>query len=51
MIPELRQAVHFKSEGTLPDEQVIAELLGMGSFWQKVSPYSLRNLTRRGRQR
>ena len=51
MIPELRQAIRFKSEGTLPDEQAIAEVLGMGSFWQKVSPYSLRNLARSMQER
>ena len=51
MIPELRQALRFKSEGTLPDEQAIAELLGMGSFWEKVSPYSLRNLAQSIRER
>lgn len=42
MIPELRQYFQFRSEGTLPGEQDIAELLGMGSFWRKVSRYSLR---------
>jgi glycerol-3-phosphate acyltransferase PlsY len=42
MIPELRQYFYFKAEGTLPGEQDIAELLGMGSFWKKVSRYSLR---------
>lgn len=42
MIPELRQYFHFKAEGTLPGEQDVAELLGMGSFWKKVSRYSLR---------
>ena len=51
MIPELRQAVRFRTEGTLPNEQAIAEVLGMGSFWEKVSPYSLRNLAQSIRER
>lgn len=51
MIPELRQAVRFQSEGTLPDQQTIAELLQMGSFWRKVEPFSIPALIQRSRRR
>jgi glycerol-3-phosphate acyltransferase PlsY len=47
MWPELRQALRFQSEGTLPDEQTIAELLQMGGFWRRVEPWSIPAVLRR----
>ncbi len=47
MYPEISQVRRFQSEGTLPDQQVIAEVLQMGSFWKKVEPYSIPSLVRR----
>jgi glycerol-3-phosphate acyltransferase PlsY len=49
MVPELRQVARFRTEATLPDEQAIAELLGMGSFWARVSPYSIPSMLGRHR--
>jgi hypothetical protein len=51
MVPELRQAIRFQVEGTLPDQQAIAELLQMGSFWRKVEPYSIPAMIDRVRSR
>lgn len=49
LIPELRQVARLRSERTMPDEQTIAELLGMGSFWARVSPYSIPSILNRRR--
>lgn len=49
LVPELRQVARFRTTKTLPDEQTIADLLGMGSFWTRVSPYSIPSLLDRRR--
>lgn len=49
MYPEIAQVRRFQAEGTLPDQQVIAELLQMGGFWAKVEPYSIPRLLKRRR--
>jgi glycerol-3-phosphate acyltransferase PlsY len=50
MIPELRQYFAFKSEGTLPDQAEIADLLGMRGAWEAVGKYSLPALFRRRKE-
>ncbi len=49
LVPELRQVARFRTRGTPPDERAVAELLGMGSFWDRVSPYSIPSLLERNR--
>lgn len=44
MLPELRQYVRLRREGDLPDEQQVAEFMGMGSVYRVVKRYSLANL-------
>ena len=51
MIPELRQYFAFQSEGTLPDQAEIADLLGIRSMWVAVRKYSIPVLLKRLRQK
>jgi glycerol-3-phosphate acyltransferase PlsY len=44
MLPELRQYFHLRREGELPDEQQVAEFMGMGSVYRVVQRLSLTNL-------
>ncbi|MFN2185528.1 MAG: glycerol-3-phosphate acyltransferase [Anaerolineae bacterium] len=44
MLPELRQYIRLRREGELPDEQEVAEFMGMGSVYRVVQRYSLVNL-------
>jgi glycerol-3-phosphate acyltransferase PlsY len=44
MLPELKQYVRLRREGQLPDEQEVAEFMGMGSVYRVVQKYSLANL-------
>jgi glycerol-3-phosphate acyltransferase PlsY len=41
MLPELRQYFRLRREGKLPDEQQVAEFMGMGSVYRVVKRYSL----------
>jgi glycerol-3-phosphate acyltransferase PlsY len=47
MWPELRQYVRLRREGKLPDEQAVAEFMGMGSVYRVVKRYSLAKLFRK----
>jgi glycerol-3-phosphate acyltransferase PlsY len=47
MLPELRQYIRLRREGQLPDEQQVAEFMGMGSVYRVVQRYSLVNLIRK----
>lgn len=49
LVPELRQVGRFRTDGSLPDEQTIAELLGMGRFWSRVSRFSIPSVLHRVR--
>jgi glycerol-3-phosphate acyltransferase PlsY len=44
MLPELLQYSRLRREGKLPDEQEVAEFMGMGSVYRVVQRYSLVNL-------
>lgn len=44
MLPELRQYIRLRREGELPDEQEVAEFMGMGSVYRVVQRCSLVNL-------
>ena len=44
MLPELRQYLRLRREGELPDEQEVAEFMGMGSVYRVVQRFSLANL-------
>jgi glycerol-3-phosphate acyltransferase PlsY len=44
MLPELRQYIRLRREGELPDEQEVAEFMGMGSVYRVVQRFSLVNL-------
>jgi glycerol-3-phosphate acyltransferase PlsY len=44
MLPELRQYFRLRGEGELPDEQQVAEFMGMGSVYHVVKRFSLTNL-------
>ncbi len=41
MLPELRQYLRLRREGELPDEQQVAEFMGMGSVYRVVQRFSL----------
>lgn len=47
MLPELRQYLSLRREGDLPDEQHVAEFMGMGSVYRVVKQYSLPKLFRK----
>lgn len=47
MLPELRQYLRLRREGDLPDEQQVAEFMGMGSVYRVVQRFSLVNLFRK----
>ena len=47
MLPELRQYIRLRREGQLPNEQQVAEFMGMGSVYRVVQRYSLVNLIRK----
>ncbi len=51
MLPELRQYFRLRKEGELPDEQQVAEFMGMGSVYRVVQRYSLSSLLRKVRAR
>jgi len=44
MWPELRQYLRLRREGELPDEQAVAEFMGMGSVYRVVHRFSVANL-------
>ena len=44
MLPELRQYSRLRREGKLPDEQELAEFMGMGSMYRMTQRYNLRSL-------
>ena len=44
MLPELRQYIRLRKEGELPDEQQVAEFMGMDSVYRLVQRFSLVNL-------
>jgi glycerol-3-phosphate acyltransferase PlsY len=44
MLPELKQFFRLRREGQLPDEQEVAEFMGMGSVYRVVQRFSLVNL-------
>jgi glycerol-3-phosphate acyltransferase PlsY len=44
MLPELRQFFRLRREGQLPDEQQVAEFMGMGSVYRVVQRFSMINL-------
>jgi glycerol-3-phosphate acyltransferase PlsY len=44
MLPELRQYFRLRRDGQLPDEQAVAEFMGMGGVYRVVQRYSLVNL-------
>jgi hypothetical protein len=44
MLPELRQYFRLRSEGKLPDEEQVAEFMGMGRVYELVQRFSLRRL-------
>ena len=50
MLPELRQYLHLRREGELPDEQQVAEFMGMGSVYGLVKRFSLASLIARMRK-
>jgi glycerol-3-phosphate acyltransferase PlsY len=47
MLPELKQYFRLRREGELPDEQEVAEFMGMGSVYRVVQRYNLVNLFRK----
>jgi glycerol-3-phosphate acyltransferase PlsY len=47
MLPELKQYFRLRREGELPDEQEVAEFMGMGSVYRVVQRYNLVNLVRK----
>jgi glycerol-3-phosphate acyltransferase PlsY len=49
MLPELKQFFRLRREGKLPDEQQVAEFMGMGSVYQVVQRFSLVNLFKKRR--
>ena len=49
MLPELRQYFRLRGEGELPDEQQVAEFMGMGGVYRVAQRYSLANLFRKVR--
>jgi glycerol-3-phosphate acyltransferase PlsY len=44
MLPELRQYVRLRREGALPDEQEVADFMGMGSVYRVMKRFSVANL-------
>ena len=44
ILPELKQIFQLRREGELPDEQQVAEFMGMGSVYRVVQRFSLTNL-------
>jgi glycerol-3-phosphate acyltransferase PlsY len=46
MLPELRQYFRLRKEGKLPDEQQVAEFMGMGSVYRVVERNGLASLLR-----
>jgi glycerol-3-phosphate acyltransferase PlsY len=44
MLPELRQYFRLRREGEMPDEEQVAEFMGMGSVYRVVKRYSLVSL-------
>jgi hypothetical protein len=52
MLPELRQYFRLRREGKLPDEEEVAEFMGMGKVYRVVKRYSLVNwIGRKGQTR
>ncbi len=47
MIPELKQFLQLKKEGEIPDEQQVAEFMGMGSVYRLVKRFSFVSLIKR----
>jgi glycerol-3-phosphate acyltransferase PlsY len=44
IMPELRQILRLRTDGERPDEQQVAEFMGMGSVYRLVKRFSLTNL-------
>jgi len=49
MLPELRQYFRLRREGELPDEQQVAEFMGMGSVYREVKRFNLTDLFKKTR--
>jgi hypothetical protein len=49
MLPELKQFLRLRKEGKLPDEQQVAEFMGMGSVYQVMQRFSLVSLFKKRR--
>jgi hypothetical protein len=48
MLPELRQVLRLRSEGRLPDQEKVAEFMGMGRVYRVMQRYSLAKLIDKG---
>jgi len=50
MVSELKQYLRLRREGDLPDEQEVADFMGMGSVYRLVKRFSLANLLGKNRR-